>query len=222
MKAIVLGASGAVGSCLTRALLASPAWEGTLCLVRKPTDLFGAEPKLAQRVVDMEGLEGQDCGADAAFCTIGIGQPRKAAPGEFRKVEFDTSRWHFASRPRKKRELRQVLLLMGETAVGSPMLQIQVPLCGLLKGEIEEALRALGFERLSIFRPSLLVTPQLRYGLQDALTQALFPWISPLLPARFHQIRVEDLGSAMALNAANPMGPEILHYPDCMRILGKA
>jgi hypothetical protein len=45
--------------------------------------------------------------------------------------------------------------------------------------------------------------------------------ISPLLPGRFHQIRVEDLARAMRLNAerTGPDGVEILEYPDFVALL---
>jgi hypothetical protein len=71
-------------------------------------------------------------------------------------------------------------------------------------------------------------------GLQERLTQRLFPLVAPLLPNRYHQIRVEDLARAMRVNAGR-LGPdpyvvsgfsrtvspdiEVLEYPDFMRLL---
>ncbi|MEO8035795.1 MAG: hypothetical protein ABI837_15265, partial [Acidobacteriota bacterium] len=85
-----------------------------------------------------------------------------------------------------------------------------------VKGEVEARVRALGFERTTFFQPSLLVTPEIRYGLQDRLTQAIFPRVSPLLPDRFREIRVEDLALAMRLNAERPAtaGVETLQHHD--------
>jgi uncharacterized protein YbjT (DUF2867 family) len=83
------------------------------------------------------------------------------------------------------------------------------------KGEAEQAVIDAGIHRTSLFRPSLLVTKQLRYGAQDWLSQNLFPFVAPLLPRKYHQITVEDLGRAMRLNAERPgEGVEILHYPE--------
>ena len=42
-----------------------------------------------------------------------------------------------------------------------------------VKGSAEDVLAALGFARASFYRPSLLVTRTVRYGLQDRLTQAI-------------------------------------------------
>jgi len=43
------------------------------------------------------------------------------------------------------------------------------------KGELVEALKALNFERLSIFMPSMILTPTNRYGFSQALTLAVWP-----------------------------------------------
>ncbi len=50
-----------------------------------------------------------------------------------------------------------------------------------VKAEAEQAVIAAGIARTSLFRPSLLVTHDIRYGLQDRLTQALFPIVAPLV-----------------------------------------
>jgi hypothetical protein len=65
------------------------------------------------------------------------------------------------------------------------------------------------------------VTREIRYGLQDRVTQALFPRVSWLLPSRYHEIRVEDLGRAMRINAERPGkdGVEILHYAEFVEML---
>jgi hypothetical protein len=55
----------------------------------------------------------------------------------------------------------------------------------------------------------MLVTREIRDGLQDRLAQALFPLVAPLLPKRYHQIRVEDLAHAMRTNAERPGQPGV-------------
>jgi uncharacterized protein YbjT (DUF2867 family) len=90
-----------------------------------------------------------------------------------------------------------------------------------VKGAAEQAIEAAGIARTSLFRPSLLVTPQIRYGVQDRITQAVFPVVAPLLPGRYHQVRVEDLARAMRINAERPAsaGVEVLEHPDFVRLL---
>jgi len=51
----------------------------------------------------------------------------------------------------------------------------------LIKSMIQDALTSQGFDRVSIFQPSLLVTPQARYGAGDSIVQAVFPKVKPPL-----------------------------------------
>src|SRR4051812_8613774 len=91
-RAIVIGATGAVGSALLSVLLASDEWGGVTALVRRRTgvvDRTGETSRLSEHVVDMAdtaALEQQTAALardhDAAFCTMGIGQPRRASKDE--------------------------------------------------------------------------------------------------------------------------------------------
>lgn len=195
MQAILTGATGAVGSNLLRELLDSPAWTRVTSLVRRPSGVV--HPKLDERVVSMDALESAVTPADAAFCTLGVGQPRKVSREEHWKVDVDYVT-AFA-RGCKAAGVRHFSLL---TSVGADSTARSRYL--RVKGEVEARVRDLGFERTSFLRPSLLVTAEIRYGLQDRLTQAVFPRVSWLLPDRFREIRVEDLALAMRLNAERP------------------
>jgi uncharacterized protein YbjT (DUF2867 family) len=215
-RAVVVGATGAVGSALVRELLASPRCEEVTALTRRPVEIFAGLPgygKLRQRVIDMSDLEQETAeaarGYTMAFCTMGVGQPRKMAQGEVWKIDVDYAA-AFA-RGARSAGVRHISLL-SSTAADPAARSFYLR----LKGAAEAAVAAAGIPRTSFFRPSLLVTREIRYGLQDRLTQLLFPLVSPLLPGRFHQIRVEDLGRAMRLNAERPGqdGVEILQYPD--------
>ena len=82
-------------------------------------------------------------------------------------------------------------------------------------------MREAGIPHTSFFRPSLLVTREIRYGMQDRLIQSIFPKVSWMLPARYHQIRVEDLGRAMRVHAERGDGRsvDVLHYPEFQSLL---
>jgi uncharacterized protein YbjT (DUF2867 family) len=90
-----------------------------------------------------------------------------------------------------------------------------------LKAHVEEDLTAVGFDRLSLFRPSVIQTPEWRYGARDILYQGLFPKIAWMLPDKWHHVKVEDLGRAMRVNAEKTTKPgvEILHWPEFEQIL---
>ncbi len=223
-KAVVVGATGAVGSALVRELAASPACTAVVALVRRATTVFAhAEgwEKIRIEVVDFERLEPSTAelaaGCDAAFCTMGIGQPRKVPAAEFRRVDVDYA-GAFA-RGAKTAGARQITLL---SSVGANAASHNWYL--RTKGDAERAVVDAGIARVSLFRPSLLVTQQIRYGLQDRLSQFFVPLFAPFIPARYHQIRVEDLARAMRLDAerGGPAGTAILTYPDFRRLLESA
>ena len=220
-RAVVVGATGAVGGALVRALLASSAWSGVTALARRTVTTFDEVPgrdKLALEVVDLDDLERMTAalaaGCDAAFNTMGIGQPRKVPFAEFYKVDVEYA-GAFA-RGAARAGVRHISLL---SSVGADYASRNRYL--RTKGDAEQVTSAAGIARTSVFRPSLLVTRQVRYGMQDRVTQALFPLAAPLLPARFHQISVEDLGRAMRLNAerGGPATTEILYYPQFRALL---
>jgi len=222
-RALVIGATGAVGSALVRELLASSRCAGVTILTRRSTGMFASVPgggKLTQRVVDMDRVDLQArepaAGCDAAFCTMGIGQPRKVPREVFWKVDVEyATAFGRACKDAGVRHLSLLGALGANPRSSTYYLRV--------KGAVEERLQGLGFARLSLFRPSVLVTEKLRYGFQDWLTQRLFPWASRFLPSRFHQIRVHDLARAMRLNAErNAAGTEVLYYDDCVALLRSA
>jgi uncharacterized protein YbjT (DUF2867 family) len=217
-RAVVIGGTGAVGGAVVRSLLASRACAGIVALTRRPFTAEGLAPKGEVRVVDYTDLERATAthaaGCVVAFCTVGVGQPRKVSDAEFRRVDIELA-GAFA-RGAAAAGVRRIALL---SAVGANAHSRNWYL--RVKGLAEQAVIEAGIACTSLFRPSLLVTKEVRYGLQDRLTQTLFPLVAPLLPRRFHQITVEALGRAMRLNAEvpGPAGVEYLYYPDCMTLL---
>jgi uncharacterized protein YbjT (DUF2867 family) len=216
-RAVVIGATGAVGGALVRELQATSACKAIVALTRRPLGPTGAL-KTTAHLVDFDNLEAVTASAAAgctvAFCTLGIGQPRKVPFDEFRRVDVDYA-GAFA-RGAAAAGARHISLL---SSVGANLASRSKYL--RVKGEAEDVVSRAGIARTSLFRPSLLVTSNIRYGLQDWLTQHLFPVVAPLLPQRYHGIRVEDLARAMRLNAeasASP-GVEVLEYPELLTLL---
>jgi len=221
LAAVVVGATGAVGSALVRELLASPAFTRVTALTRRPFDGFSqasSREKLRVEVIDLADLEQVAArlaaGFTTAFCTLGVGQPRKVAPAEVWKIDVEYA-GAFARGARAAGVAHISLLSSVGADVASRARYLHV------KGAAEAAVVGAGIARTSLFRPSLLVTRELRYGLQDRITQAVYPRISWALPSRFHEIRVEDLGAAMRVNAERPgaAGTEILQYAEVVSLL---
>lgn len=133
-------------------------------------------------------------GHQAAVCTLGVGQPSAVSEAEFVRVDKDAV-IAFAIACKNAGVTHFELLGAVAADAGSRSLYLRT------KGELRDALVALGFARLSIFAPSMIFTPTNRYGFGQWLMLALWPKLNFILRGAWTQYRgiaVETLGAAMA------------------------
>jgi uncharacterized protein YbjT (DUF2867 family) len=215
IKIVMLGASGAVGAFVLDTLLRQPKAQvtslGRRILERRAISGPAFFDQEVVDVLDPASYREALAGNDTAICTLGVGQPSQMTREEFLRVDRDAV-LDFA-RECKAAGVRHFSLL---SAVGSDASsRFFYPRS---KGQLEDGLRALQFERLSLIHPSMILTPTNRYGFLQGLTLLLWPWLSlamlgPLRPYR--GVRVEDLGRAMALDALQSgSGEKILTWDD--------
>lgn len=223
-KAIIIGASGAVGSNVLNGLLQSELCESVISLNRRNLDLNKLKwntSKFRQEIVDFNNLANNQNlfqGIDSAFCTLGVGEPSKVSKEEFWKVdvEYATS---FARLCAESGVKYFSLLSAVDANHDSKMYYLKA------KGILQERIINIGFKGVFLFQPSLLVTDKDRYGILQKITQITFPIFTPLLPAKYHQIHVRDLGLAMcnrtetALNNKEVSIVEFLTYKDFLKNL---
>ncbi len=223
LSVAMLGASGAVGGEVLKTLLAMPQIERLTLLGRRtvelPADIDAqAVKRVSQHLIDVDSpdtYEALIAGHDCAVCTLGVGQPSQITKAEFVHIDKDVV-IAFATICRQ-RGVRHFELLGSVGADSrSPSFYLRT------KGQLRDALVALGFERLSLFQPSMILTPTNRYGISQALTLAFWPGLSHLMfgPARkYRGIRVETLGAAMAKNLATAgSGVETLEWAQFMAL----
>jgi uncharacterized protein YbjT (DUF2867 family) len=220
LSVVMLGATGAVGGEAVKTLLAMPDVSRLTLLGRRPLE-SATGPKVLQYTADIHAVSSyQDklAGHSAAICTLGVGQPSKMSKAEYLRTDRDAV---LAFATACKLAGIQHFELLG--AVGANAKSPSFYLKG--KGQLEEGLAALGFRRLSLFRPSMILTPTNRYGFSQALTLAVWPWLNPLFVGpmgKFKGVKVETLGAAMARNLAWPgSGLEVLHWDEFQAVAGR-
>lgn len=200
LSVVMLGATGAVGEQTVKKLLTIPALERLSLLGRRPLSGLSDPQSIVHQhqidIFDASSYQHLLPGHHTAICTLGVGQPTKTSKADFIKID-KLAVLDFAIACKKTGIRHFELLASVGINANSSSFYLRI------KGELVEELNALHFERLSIFEPSMILTPKNRYGLLQGLTLFLWPLLQPLLLGslrKYRGIRVEVLGQAMALN----------------------
>ena len=217
LSMVMLGASGAVGTETLKTLLQFKQCKQLTSLGRKPI------PNLNSPIVSQQQISISDpntykeflSGRHTAICTLGVGEPSKISKKEFVKID-KTAVLDFAKECKKAGI--QHFELLASVAINPKSSSFYLR----IKGELVEELKALDFERLSIFQPSMILTPTNRYGISQAITLKVWPLLKPILIGGFRKYRgipIHILGEAMAKNVfLEPEKYEILQWDDFYQI----
>lgn len=210
---LMIGATGAVGGQVVRVLAQMPCVE-RITLLGRNLLADSESKKIEQHIVDVldsATYEQFAAGHTTAICTLGVGQPSKVTKEEFLKIDRDAVLDFAAACKEAGIDHFQLLSSVGADPASSAYYL-------RAKGELEQGLMELRFDRLSLFHPSMILTPKNRYGPVQGLTLVVWPWLKPLLfgPLRkFRGIRLDRLGRAIALNTdRNQTGVEVLEWDD--------
>ncbi|WP_449387302.1 NAD(P)H-binding protein [Chryseobacterium lineare] len=149
MKALVIGATGATGKDLVNQLLQDKDFEEVNIFVRKPIDI--QNEKLKAHVVNFENPEEwkDKVKGDVAFSCLGTTLKAAGSKEAQRKVDFDYQ-YEFA-KAAKENNVDDYILVSSYGA--HPKSKI---FYSKMKGELEEAVKKLHFEKITIFKPGML------------------------------------------------------------------
>ena len=150
MKALIIGATGATGKDLVTQLLADDTYSQVHCFVRKPLAL--THPKLHAHVVDFETPEAWAdlLRGDVAFSCLGTTLAVAGSKEAQWRVDYDYQ-YNFAKHCRNNGVPTFVLVSAAGAKAQSKLFYNR------MKGQLEDAIKALGFASLFIFQPSVLV-----------------------------------------------------------------
>ncbi|WP_276726617.1 NAD(P)H-binding protein [Capnocytophaga granulosa] len=150
MKALIIGATGATGKDLVTQLLADDTYSQVHCFVRKPLTL--THPKLHTHVVDFETPEvwADLLRGDVAFSCLGTTLAVAGSKEAQWRVDYDYQ-YNFAEHCRNNGVPTFVLVSAAGAKAPSKLFYNR------MKGQLEDAIKALGFSCLLIFQPSVLI-----------------------------------------------------------------
>jgi len=201
---LLAGASGLVGREVLQALLSDASVAQVHSLGRR--ELALQHPKLTQHPVDFAKLPPLP---SAQECYIALGTTIKVAGSQeaFRAVDFDavvnTARAAKAA---------------GATRVGVVSAMGSDPRASLfysrVKGEMEQALQALGFATLVIARPSMLAGDRATLGQPvrggEELATKVSRWLGPLIPANYRSIAAASVARALLKAVPSLTGTRVM------------
>lgn len=196
---LILGATGLVGQQLLSAALADPAVRKIIAPSRRA---LPAHDKLHSPLVQFDALPDQTdwWGADAAICALGTTLRQAGSKAGLRRVDHDSVL--AAATLARQNGCRTFVFNSSVGAdAGSRSFYLRV------KGETERDLQALGFDSLTLVRPSFLAggkRPDWRPGETAAIWLARR--LARVIPARYRAVEAAAVAQCMlaAALAAQP------------------
>jgi len=203
---VLVGASGLVGQEVA-GQLSTERFQPTWLLTRRP--LTPAQPHQAVRVVDFAKLEAQtddiELSGGTLICTLGTTLRRAGSKAALAAVDRDLVAQvaHWA----RDRGVKHCLAVssLGANA-DSPNHYLRT------KGQAEQELIALNFQRLTLLRPSLLLGKRAEFRFLEQLSAPLMRALTPLFLGplrRYRPVSAAQVASLLVAQATSRSGPAV-------------
>jgi len=204
--ALIAGSTGLIGSQLLQLLLESARYEKVIAITRKS---LGDHPKLIQVIVEARDIAGraEQLRADDIFCCLGTTMEKAGSREKFRAIDYDyplqlAGITHSLG-------AKQYLLVSSLGANNDSSLYYN-----RVKGEVEEAISAVGFDSLHIFRPSLLLGARSEKRSGEDAAKLIYKFFGFLIPKKYHAIESSQVAAAMLHFASDNKNGKFLHESD--------
>ena len=186
--AIVLGATGLIGKKVTEQLLKNDAYSTLIILVRKTLNIN--HPKLKQQVFNYDAIDKTVLKGDDLFCSLGTTIKTAGSKEAFRKVDLD-----YVVNVAKAAKENGVNHFAVVSAMGAD--KNSNIFYNKTKGEMEEAIKAIGFNSTFIIRPSLLLGNRKEFRFGELLGKFIMITLSFLIPKKYRAIYDVQVALAM-------------------------
>lgn len=216
--ALIAGASGLIGSELLQILLAQNTYDRVIALVRTPLNL--QHPRLEQVICDFDQMHEveEKLKADDIYCCLGTTiKKAKTKEAMFKvDVEYPTT----LAKITKQQGASHYLVVSSTNA--NPKSPLWYP---RMKGQLEENLKNLDMQALTMVRPSLLLGERQEYRFLENLAAQLTKGLSKLLGRPVpSQLAIESRTVAWAMYriAQEPTRGTKVYLPKDIERIGKA
>jgi len=207
-RAWLAGATGVVGGYCLDALLADPAYGAVHTFARR--SLSRIDAKLMTHTIDFNRLAAMPAppAVDDAYCCLGTTMKQAGSRDAFERVDYDyvCAFAHLALRAGASQFL--LVSAVGANARSSVYYS-------RIKGRTEDAVQALPFRSVHLFRPSLLMGPREGHRGGEAFSKTLAPLLAPLLIgplAKYRPVHARDVALRMIAVAKQSQSGRHIHY----------
>lgn len=193
---MLAGATGLVGRECLRLLLPDADFGRILVATRRPLSPDVRSPKLDTHVVDFDHLNEHDelFGVDAIICALGTTIRQAGSRTRFRTVDYEYP-LAFA-RLGLSHGARHFLVVSSLGANSHARV-----FYNRVKGEMEDAVRALGYHRVTIVRPSLLLGPRAQLRLGEEVAKRVARWLGPMVPRSYKPVEARVVATTLVREA---------------------
>lgn len=191
---MIVGSTGLVGRSALRRALADPRVTRVVAPTRRPLPQ-PMPPKLENPIVDFEELPTDAAWwqVDAVVCALGTTLKQAGSRGAFRRVDFD-----YVLAVAESAQRHGVFAFALNSSIGADARSGNFYL--RTKGELEDALRRLGYLSLTIVRPSIIAGNRGAHGgprAMERLSLRLAETFRPMVPTRYRAVPAEAIAAAL-------------------------
>ena len=209
--AIVIGATGLVGSTLVKQILENSAYSKVVLLLRKPLNI--SHPKLFQEVIDFDKIDTSKIMGDDLFCAMGTTLAK--AGSKEAQYKIDCTYPYEIGKIAKANGVKQYILV---SSVGANFDSSNFYL--RTKGDLEKKIESLNFQNFVSMRPSMLLGEREESRLGEKIGKVLSNILSPLLFGslrKYHGIEASDVAKSMQRFANQRLiGVKYVEYDEIM------
>lgn len=202
--ALIAGATGLIGSSLLQKLIQDAAYSKIISIGRRASGLTHA--KLQSIVVNFDSLDESKhlLIADDVFCCLGTTMKKAGSKDKFFKVDHDYP--VALARVAHENGARQFLLV---SALGAD--EKSSFYYNEVKGKVEKAIHAIGFESYHIFRPSLLLGPRDEKRPGEEAAKKFYRIFDFLIPSKYKGVEGSKVAEAMLFYAKEELPGKHIH-----------
>jgi uncharacterized protein YbjT (DUF2867 family) len=205
--AIVIGATGLVGSFITLKLLDDSRYDKVKVFVRNSLELN--HPKLKEHIVNFEKLElwNEYVTGDELYSALGTTIKKAGSKEAQYKIDY-TYQYEVAKAASQNGVTKYLLVSSAGANYKSGNFYLRI------KGKLDEAVQLLSFSQVIIFRPSILIGERSEKRFGESLGIKIARIITKIIPVlkRYHPIEASTVAKAMIKSVNQNLSDKIKIY----------